>query len=117
MNSQERRAERYAVIYTWKILEGLVPNCGIEATTNARRGRECKLPQLCGPQFVRKLRDQSLQVRGPRLFNSLPSLIRNLTKVNTEEFKSKLDEFLSTLPDNPKIGDLVKSVCDPITMK
>ena len=95
----------------------LVPNCGIKATTNARRGRECKLPQLCGPQFVRKLRDQSLQVRGPRLFNSLPSLIRNLTKVNTEEFKSKLDEFLSTLPDNPKIGDLVPSVCDPITMK
>ena len=37
--------------------------------------------------------------------------------MNTEEFKSKLDEFLSTLPDNPKIGDLVPSVCDPITMK
>ena len=34
--------------------------------------------------------------------NSLPSSIRNLTKVSTEEFKFKLDEFLSTLPDNPR---------------
>ena len=29
MQSQERRLERYRIIYVWKIIEGLVPNCGI----------------------------------------------------------------------------------------
>ena len=34
MYSQQRRMERYRIIYTWKILEGLVPNCGLKCTTN-----------------------------------------------------------------------------------
>jgi hypothetical protein len=41
MNSEQRRLERYKVIYVWKILQGLVPNCGIEAIesqTSARLG-------------------------------------------------------------------------------
>ena len=29
MFSQERRLERYRIIYVWKVLEGLVPNCGV----------------------------------------------------------------------------------------
>ena len=32
MLSQERRMERYLIIYMWKILEGLAPNCGVEET-------------------------------------------------------------------------------------
>ena len=31
LNSMQRRIERYKIIYTWKVLEGLVPNCGIKA--------------------------------------------------------------------------------------
>ena len=27
--SQQKRLERYRIIYTWKDLEGLAPNCGI----------------------------------------------------------------------------------------
>ena len=34
MNSEERRLERYRIIYTWKVLEGLVPNCGIETVND-----------------------------------------------------------------------------------
>jgi len=30
MYSQERRMERYGIIYTWKILEGVAPNVGIQ---------------------------------------------------------------------------------------
>ena len=30
--SQERRLECYRIIYVWKILQGLVPNCGMEFT-------------------------------------------------------------------------------------
>ena len=43
--SQERRMERYRIIYVWKILEGLTPNCGIETTHSNRRGREVKIPR------------------------------------------------------------------------
>ena len=30
MNSQQRRLERYCIIYTWKVREDLVPNPGLE---------------------------------------------------------------------------------------
>ena len=33
MLSQQRRSERYKIIYTWKVLEGLVPSCGIQEVT------------------------------------------------------------------------------------
>ena len=46
--SQERRMERYRIIYVRKILEGLTPNCGIETTTSERRGREVKIPPVKG---------------------------------------------------------------------
>ena len=117
MYSQQRRAERYRIIYTWKVLEGMVPNCGIEHTYSERRGRECKIPDLRGRQAIQSLRDQSFQVTGPRLFNSLPRYIRNLKNKSKEEFKEKLDQFLASLPDQPKIGDLVPSICNQNTAK
>ena len=45
--SQERRMERYRILYIWKILEEYVPNCGIElAEENEKQGRKCKIPPL-----------------------------------------------------------------------
>ena len=44
--SQERRMERYRVIYIWKILEGISPNCGIQETHTDRRGREVQVPKV-----------------------------------------------------------------------
>ena len=46
MLSQERRMERYRIIYTWKILEGKSPNCGILSKNNERLGRMCDIPQI-----------------------------------------------------------------------
>ena len=96
MYSQQRRAERYKIMYTWKVLEGLVPNCGIEQSFSDRRGRECKIPPIKtnGNSRIQSLRDQSFQVSGPRLFNSLPKHIRDTTKVSKEDLKEKLDNFL-----------------------
>jgi len=37
--SLPRRREPYHIIYTWSILEGLVPNVGIKLTQNRTRGR------------------------------------------------------------------------------
>ena len=99
------------------MLEERVPNCGIKSNTHDRRGRECIIPQLKGKSSIRNLRDQSFQVNGPRLFNSLPKQLRNLSKVPIDEFKMKPDKYLANLPDNPKIGDLVPSICNQITAK
>ena len=114
--SQERRMERYRIIYVWKILEGLTPNCGIETTTSERRGREVKIPPVKGIKGrIQTLREASFQIHGPRLFNSLPKSVRNLTRVSVEEFKCSLDKFLEKLPDEPKVGNYIPSACNLIT--
>ena len=49
MNSQHRRMERYRILYAWKILEGLVPDCGMEweeESINDRKGRRLKNPKF-----------------------------------------------------------------------
>ena len=117
MYSQERRMERYRAIFMWKILEGYVPNCGVDlATQNERLGRKIKIPSLKknGRQAVQTLREQSFQINGARLFNSLPKKIRNITK-DQELFKASLDEYLSSVPDQPRIGSLVPTATDQLT--
>jgi hypothetical protein len=107
MNSEQRRLERYKVIYTWKILQGMVPNCGIEVSeSNERLGRRCKIPKLQkkATPAVQKLRDTSFQVSGPKLFNCLPKWLRNKRSLTIDEFKEKLDSILAKVPDEPRIG-------------
>ena len=77
MNSEQRRLERYQVIYIWKIMEGLTPNCGVLwSETPERNGRVCKIPPLKGARSIQTLRNQSFQVSGPRLFNAMPKNIK-----------------------------------------
>ena len=117
MYSQERRAERYKIIYTWKVLEEMVPNCGISHTTSERRGRECTLPAPKGRTAIQSLRGQSFQKAGPALFNSLPRSLRDIKNKSTEEFKEKLDKFLTNLTDQPVIGELIPEICNQITAR
>ena len=117
MYSQERRMERYRVIYMWKILEEYVPNCGVElANENLRLGRKIKIPSLKknGRQAIQTLREQSFQINGARLFNSLPKKIRNISK-DQEVFKASLDEFLSSVPDQPRMGSLIPAATEQMT--
>ena len=49
--SLERRRERFIIIYTWKIITGLVPNLEsqiskIQTHINVRRGLLCKIPAI-----------------------------------------------------------------------
>ena len=116
MYSMQRRNERYRILYTWKVLEGLVPNCGVEAVPDSeedRRGRRCVIPSInTGARAaVRTIREQSFQVHGPQLYNSLPKEIRNITGSSVGDFKAKLDDFLSLVPDEPKIGGLFPGAC------
>ena len=57
LSSEQRRMERYKIIYIWKIMNDLVPNCGIEwSEAGERRGRLCQIPKLMGSSKVQKLR-------------------------------------------------------------
>ena len=107
MNSQQRRLERYRIIYVWKTVESIVPDSGIYLATGIkdRLGRKCKIPTLRPKERVK--RENSFQVAGPNLFNAIPKYIRNITSCGVDEFKLKLDEYLSTIPDEPKIGGLM----------
>ena len=120
MNSQQRRLERYRIIYTWKILEGYAPNCLITTSYAAseRGGRMCSVPKIKSQtrHSVKTLRYQSFQVHGPQLFNTLPKYIRNMTKCGVPEFKEALDNFLTKIPDQPKVGGLIPSTCDLFTL-
>ena len=111
MYSLQRRRERYRIIYIWSILEGLVPNFnhleegnvlkgGVSSTDSSRHGRKCTLRTIERSSF-RKAICESLAVQGPKLFNSLPSKIRNTTGCSKEGFKKCLDNYLSTIPDEP----------------
>ena len=104
--------ERYRAIYVWKIVQGLVPNCGLEVSSSERRGREIVISASKGSQRLKTLRDQSFQVNGAKIFNSLPKSIRNLNGTDIDEFKSKLDKYLELLPDEPKLENYTPTVCD-----
>lgn len=116
--SQERRRERYRIIYVWKVFENLVPsiahgdNGGI-LKLHARNGRTMSLPEVNNkvPSAIRKIRDSSLTVHGANLFNCLPKTIRNLSNCSIHGFKSKLDCFLSSIPDEPRVTGYTQNCC------
>ena len=107
--------ERYRVLYVWKILEGISPNCGLEVAHSERRGREVKIPPIKATGRIQSLRESSFQVHGPKLFNSLPQAIRNLQKISIDDFKAKLDKYLETIPDEPKLPNYIPATCNQIT--
>ena len=103
--SQERRRERYQIIFLWKVGQGLVKGYDVTFTQHERRGRLMKLAPLCNtsPAAVRKARESSLRVRGAKLFNTIPRDLRDTVTGTTDQFKAKLDEWLSNIPDQPSI--------------
>ena len=110
--------ERYRIIAVWKVLQGLSPNCGVEvvAATSGRLGRRCAVPSLLpgGRRAAQTLRESSFQVDGPRLFNTLPKKIREI-RTNQEDFKEALDQFLMSVPDQPRMACLVPAASNQQT--
>ena len=102
--SQERRRDRYTVIFIWKIAMGMVDGYKLDfVNEGTRRGRECVDANIVrnSPATVRRARESSLSVKGARMFNLLPSNLRNISSNQVNHFKSKLDSFLKTIPDEP----------------
>ena len=103
--SQERRRERYMVIFIWKISEGFVRGYNVDFSESERRGR-LALPKpivSSAPAAVKRAREASLGVKGCKVFNLLPVSIRNIKGTTVDQFKKNLDNFLSLVPDQPSI--------------
>ena len=68
------------------------------------------------PQFnkhakasVKTMREQTFQVNGPKLFNSLPAKLRNMTRCSLDDFKLALTK----VPDEPSVSGLTPGGCTP----
>ena len=92
-------------------MEGQVPNIsepnrgGINEKWHIRRGRVCIVPTVNSQSSgsLRSLYYTSLASHGPRLFNSVPATIRNMTDCSVDTFKRCLDKYLGMVPDEPHI--------------
>ena len=108
--SLQRRRERYCIIYTWKILENMVP-CpsskglpAVETHLNPRLGRLCTRRAITATSHrLKTLEAESFINFGPKLFNCLRRHVRDIAKCNTDAFKRQLDNFLKELPDEPSV--------------
>ena len=111
--SQERRRERYAIIFIWKISQGLVSGYNIPFTSrDTRTGRKAEPVPVsqtaAGP--VKKAKLASLAVRGCQLFNLLPVNLRNSDHGDIPMFKNHLDILLADIPDQLTVSGLVRGV-------
>ena len=72
---------------------------------NERRGRLVIVPPICkhSPTSVSNAREASLKVRGAHLFNCIPRDLRDTNSGTIENFKFMLDDWLTTIPDQPSI--------------
>lgn len=103
--SLQRRRERYQAIYSWKIAEGIVPNLHPPMQTHAtqRKGRLFQLPPVLNNSTSFAKLHNSFRYQAPRTFNALPKSLRSITSCPVLKFKTALDKFLKTLPDEPPI--------------
>ena len=109
--SQERRRERYQLIFLWKISQGMVSGYDIKFSSDGRRGRSV-IPNTvvkAAPSVVKNARERTLGVRGARMFNLLPEKLRSMNSDHIEVFKNHLDVFLSSIPDQPTMTGLGRS--------
>ena len=103
--SQERRRERYRIIFVWKVLQGYVEGYPITSMKSPRRGRFVVVGKIHNkaPAAVRQAREASVSVHGARLFNLIPQHLRDTYTGSVDQFKMGLDTWLATVPDQPTI--------------
>ena len=105
--SIQRRIERYAIIYIKKLQLGLIGDTyGLKFETKfERHGIKCIPKESIIGKKEGRLRERSLFIRGPSLFNILPKDLRETNCFTGQDpiksFKITLDQFLKGIPDKP----------------
>ena len=108
MMSLQRRRERYVIIHMFKILNFTVCNdVGISFHDHPRLGLLADLPSLRMHSSLKAktLFDSSFSVLGPKLWNRVPRRVKESQTLIS--FKTKLDEYLKTIPDQPPVQGYV----------
>ena len=123
MFSQERRRERYFIIFVWKLAMGMVKGHRLDFVHSPRRGWLAVPKTICStaPACVRKAREASLAVKGAALFNLCPRGLRDLASDHQDRFKCNLDAWLGSIPDQPTLSGqqraaLTNSLLDQVPM-
>ena len=106
--SLQLRRERYTIIYTYKIIHKRVPQTGLILNPNERLGLLLKVTTT---RHTSTPRYNAFNMAAPRLWNTLPSSIRDLPFTSVDKFKSHLDKHLQSIPDEPQIPSL-KRMCE-----
>ena len=103
--SQQRRRDRYLVIYMWKILEGHYYSHCNHTPPRGLVGSAQDKTYKPGLQrgYISTLLTSSLTYEGPKTFNALPKEVRSITGCPVRKFKSGVDKFLLTVPDKPPV--------------
>ena len=71
---------------------------------NSRTGRKFIIESIPNIRLaLQTILFNSPTYKAKRLFNKMPKEIRNVTGVSVNAFKTKLDKFLSQIPDEPGI--------------
>ena len=119
--SLQRRRERYAIIYIWKVVHGLYPNPGLnipnlapENNNNQSRSIQINVHQRnditvhYNTHLPKWLSNCSVLERCCTLFNLLPLKLRTLVQADKEpsidDFKKELDAWLEKIPDEPTVS-------------
>ena len=116
MYSISRRYERYRIIYCYKIMNDLTPNCNLSWSSTQKFGQTFYVKEYSRYEVTN--RKQSFHFMGPRLFNALPVTLRPYhNNMSFETWKLSLDKFLDTIPDNPVTGPNETGLCEHLTTK
>ena len=113
LSSIGRRFERYKILYSHKIINKHIDNCGFFWEYNTTSGTTIRT--INTTKCAAPLREQSFHNTGPRLFNVLPRHLRDDRTSTPAVWKGKLDEFLGDIPDLPVTSEAVPGLCDPYT--
>jgi hypothetical protein len=100
--SRERTRERYYIIFVWEIAQQIVPGYDLRFS-HGRTGRYCYVGSINSSRTEedQKREENTLKVKGAKLFNLLPSNLRNYGG-DVTTFTTYLDRFLLDIPDNTK---------------
>ena len=101
--SLQRRRERFSIFCMWKIIYGNDMNVlNFQFRHSERRGLTVLISPLQNYNSrAQTLYDCSFAVVGPQLWNKLPAEITLISCFSS--FKTKVDCFLSNIPDKPPL--------------
>ena len=109
--SLERRRERFFILYAYRVIIGLLEFPWFDAFVERGIKLRPKYNRRA-PTAVRRHRFSSFFYKAPQLYNLLPIELRQVeaivepTQGHVNDFKVKLDKFLSKIPDQPTVPGL-----------